>query len=32
LLDARIADAIAKKGKGRLEDLFKAEDTWTVEG
>lgn len=30
LLDARIADAIAKKGPGRLEDLFKAEDVWTV--
>lgn len=31
LLDARIADAITRKGKGRLDDLFKAEDVWTVE-
>ena len=30
-LDGRIADAIAKKGKGKIEDLFKAEDIWTVE-
>ncbi len=31
LLDGRIAEAIARKGKGRIEDLFKAEDVWTVE-
>ena len=31
LLDARIKDAVAKKGKGQIEDLFKAEDVWTVE-
>jgi 2-oxoglutarate ferredoxin oxidoreductase subunit beta len=31
LLDARVAEATAKKGKGKVEDLFKAEDTWTVE-
>ena len=31
LLDARINDAVAKKGKGKIEDLFKAEDVWTVE-
>src|SRR5205823_3714912 len=30
-LDSRIAEAIAKKGKGTIEDLFKAEDIWTVE-
>lgn len=30
-LDGRIADTIAKKGKGKIEDLFKAEDVWTVE-
>ena len=30
-LDGRIAEAIAKKGKGTIEDLFKAEDVWTVE-
>ena len=23
--------AVAKKGKGKVEDLFKAEDVWTVE-
>jgi 2-oxoglutarate ferredoxin oxidoreductase subunit beta len=31
LLDGRIADTVAKKGKGKVEDLFKAEDVWTVE-
>ena len=31
LLDGRIAEAVAKKGKGKAEDLFKAEDVWTVE-
>jgi 2-oxoglutarate ferredoxin oxidoreductase subunit beta len=31
LLDGQIADAVAKKGKGKVEDLFKAEDMWTVE-
>jgi 2-oxoglutarate ferredoxin oxidoreductase subunit beta len=31
LLDGQIADAKAKKGPGKVEDLFKAEDTWTVE-
>jgi len=30
-LDTRIADAVTKKGKGKVEDLFKAEDVWTVE-
>jgi 2-oxoglutarate ferredoxin oxidoreductase subunit beta len=31
LLEGRIADAVAKRGKGKIEDLFKAEDVWTVE-
>ena len=31
LLDIRITEAVAKKGKGKAEDLFKAEDVWTVE-
>jgi 2-oxoglutarate ferredoxin oxidoreductase subunit beta len=31
LLDGRISDAITKKGKGKVEDLFRAEDVWTVE-
>ncbi len=31
LLQTRINDAVAKKGKGKIEDLFKAEDVWTVE-
>jgi 2-oxoglutarate ferredoxin oxidoreductase subunit beta len=31
LLDGQIADIQAKRGKGKIEDLFKAEDTWTVE-
>ena len=30
-LDRQVADATAKKGPGKLEDLFKAEDIWTVE-
>jgi 2-oxoglutarate ferredoxin oxidoreductase subunit beta len=30
-LDGLIAESIAKKGKGKVEDLFKAEDVWTVE-
>ncbi|MFO0936624.1 MAG: hypothetical protein U0798_08950 [Gemmataceae bacterium] len=30
-LDKQIADVRAKKGKGKIEDLFKAEDLWTVE-
>ncbi len=30
-LDGQIADSIAKKGKGKVEDLFTAEDVWTVE-
>ncbi|OWK44518.1 2-oxoacid:ferredoxin oxidoreductase subunit beta [Fimbriiglobus ruber] len=31
LMDKQAADAVAKKGPGKIEDLFKAEDTWTVE-
>ena len=31
LLDDRIAQAVAKKGPGKVEDLFKAEDVWTVQ-
>jgi 2-oxoglutarate ferredoxin oxidoreductase subunit beta len=31
LLDTRINEAIAKKGKGKIEDLFSAEDVWSVE-
>lgn len=31
LLDRQIADVRAKRGVGKLEDLFKAEDAWTVE-
>ncbi|MBL8864081.1 MAG: 2-oxoacid:ferredoxin oxidoreductase subunit beta [Gemmataceae bacterium] len=31
LLDKQIADITAKKGKGVVADLFKAEDVWTVE-
>jgi len=30
-LDAQINEQIAKRGKGKVEDLFKAEDVWTVE-
>jgi len=30
-LDGLIAESIAKKGRGQVEDLFKAEDVWTVE-
>jgi 2-oxoglutarate ferredoxin oxidoreductase subunit beta len=29
-LDARVADAVAKRGPGQIADLFKAEDVWTV--
>jgi 2-oxoglutarate ferredoxin oxidoreductase subunit beta len=29
-LDKRIKDAVEKKGAGKIEDLFKAEDVWTV--
>jgi 2-oxoglutarate ferredoxin oxidoreductase subunit beta len=31
LLDGQIAEVVAKKGRGKVEDLFKAEDMWTVE-
>ena len=31
LLDGQIGEVIAKKGRGKVEDLFKAEDVWTVE-
>jgi 2-oxoglutarate ferredoxin oxidoreductase subunit beta len=31
LLDKRIKDATEKKGPGKIEDLFKAEDVWTVQ-
>src|SRR5262249_17971146 len=31
MLDGQIAEVQAKKGKGKMEDLFKAEDVWTVE-
>jgi 2-oxoglutarate ferredoxin oxidoreductase subunit beta len=31
LLDAQVAEVVAKKGKGNVADLFKAEDVWTVE-
>jgi len=30
LVESQIAEAIAKKGRGQLADLFKAEDMWTV--
>ncbi|MDY3558819.1 2-oxoacid:ferredoxin oxidoreductase subunit beta [Gemmata sp. JC673] len=30
-LDNRIKDATQKKGPGRIEELFKAEDVWTVQ-
>jgi 2-oxoglutarate ferredoxin oxidoreductase subunit beta len=30
ILDGRIAEAVAKKGPGKVEDLFAAEDVWTV--
>ena len=30
-LDGQIADVIAKKGRAKIEELFKAEDVWTVE-
>ena len=31
LLDTQVSETVAKKGKGKVEDLFKAEDVWTVE-
>src|SRR5262245_12106095 len=31
LLEGQINEVVAKKGKGRVEDLFKSEDMWTVE-
>jgi 2-oxoglutarate ferredoxin oxidoreductase subunit beta len=31
LLDGQIKDVVAKKGPGKIEELFKAEDLWTVE-
>jgi 2-oxoglutarate ferredoxin oxidoreductase subunit beta len=31
LLDGQVNEQIAKKGVGQIEDLFKAEDVWTVE-
>ena len=31
LAEGLVADAIQKRGKGQLADLFKSEDTWTVE-
>ena len=31
LLDAEIANTVAKRGKGQLANLFDSEDTWTVE-
>ena len=31
LLDGQINEQLAKRGKGKIEDLFAAEDTWTVE-
>ena len=31
LLDAQVGEQVAKRGKGKVEDLFKAEDVWTVE-
>jgi 2-oxoglutarate/2-oxoacid ferredoxin oxidoreductase subunit beta len=31
LLDGQVNEQVAKKGKGKIEDLFKAEDVWTVE-
>ena len=30
-IDKQVTDAIAKKGPGKMEDLFKAEEIWTVE-
>ncbi|MBM3979505.1 MAG: 2-oxoacid:ferredoxin oxidoreductase subunit beta [Planctomycetes bacterium] len=30
-LDTRVASAVEKKGPGKIEDLFKAEDMWTVQ-
>jgi 2-oxoglutarate ferredoxin oxidoreductase subunit beta len=31
LLDGQVADQLGKRGQGKVEDLFKAEDIWTVE-
>jgi 2-oxoglutarate ferredoxin oxidoreductase subunit beta len=31
LLEKQMTDAVAKKGPGTMADLFKAEDTWTVQ-
>lgn len=31
LLDGQVAEQVAKRGMGKVEDLFKAEDVWTVE-
>ena len=31
LLEGQMNDVIAKKGRGKIEELFKAEDVWTVE-
>jgi len=31
-VEQQMVEATAKKGPGKLEDLFKAEDQWTVEG
>lgn len=31
LVDRQLQEAVAKKGPGKIEDLFKAEDLWTVE-
>ena len=31
LVQKQIDDSLAKKGPGKLEDLFHAEDLWTVE-
>ncbi len=31
LLDGQINEQLAKRGKGKIEDLFAAEDIWTVE-
>lgn len=31
LLDNQINEVIAKRGRGQLEDLFKADDVWTVQ-
>ena len=31
LLEGQMNEVITKRGRGKIEDLFKAEDTWTVE-